>query len=905
MAIHVASVLVAVTIATCIVQSADGATKLADETISAGSWDFIVVGAGTGGSLCAARLADSGAEVLLLEAGGWDDPQLYDRPNKYGKGKDGVWHYPTRLSGSLSVNNADGLRHAVLAGKIMGGTSSIHGDVYDRPPFAEFEARGMPAWDETTVRSAFQRIEKDLELNWLGDSPSDLPNMLGWFWQTLASGFGVTDYVQQNSDGSKIGLSTGWLRYLSCSSPVLADCKRRTSYANFVAPRNTSSITVFDNAAVSHVLMHEGQAVGVEVARHGVVHKIFALRAVVLAAGAIGTPQILMRSGVGDPLELQGLGVPVRVPNREVGQGLADHLAHYSWLVLIGDWDNVIKDGSCDEKERFNVFLDSSALGDEGRGEIDAEIRFLVGCNRSRRTIDVGVEAILLNPESRGRVMMQSSDPEALPVVEFPPIWESDFDRLEAIIAKLATVIDTPPESLTSQYGVGLSESIRKTAYLYQHMCCSARAAPAGFPGVCDENLRVRGVGGLYVADASGLPFLPSAHTSSGALLVAELASQHAVAHAAPRSMPALAVFGALSAVPTSASPSEARETKFPRGALPVADRPASQLMPFRSMVPEVMLATGVSGPSRYQLVALPLVGLGTGTLKLDRVEGAVATFLHFGGRHIDTASMYDNYKEIRKGIESSGLENRSEVVFTVKMMPLGFDFVRQAVGAAIKELGTAYLDIGLLHWPGDVTSGKLLHDAPLPTCVESGTRKLASVGASHHGATSWRRCRAESYAALLLEFAEGRVRAVGVSNFAAFHLDEMAAMGYAPPAVHQMEMHPLLHDNRLLHRHSLEGVHVQAYGCLGGKHTGAYLLNDLSVNKIAQRNNLTAAQVLMRWALHRGVSVIGGGSTEQHIKENMELFSFELASSDIEHLSLTPVERMRRSYGPEPEEIL
>merc|ERR1719464_1533716 len=154
-------------------------------------------------------------------------------------------------------------------------------------------------------------------------------------------------------------------------------------------------------------------------------------------------------------------------------------------------------------------------------------------------------------------------------------------------------------------------------------------------------------------------------------------------------------------------------------------------------------------------------------------------------------------------------------------MMPLGRDYVQQAVAQALQELGVGRLAVALLHWPGDVPSGKLQHGAPLPACA-------AEEGGS------WRRCRVESYAALLGEQAEGRVGAVGVSNFAIRHLDDLAAERHSPPAVHQMELHPLWHDDALLERTQRDATQVQAYGCLGSVMTGATLLRQEGFQKIA-----------------------------------------------------------------------
>jgi len=298
--------------------------------------------------------------------------------------------------------------------------------------------------------------------------------------------------------------------------------------------------------------------------------------------------------------------------------------------------------------------------------------------------------------------------------------------------------------------------------------------------------------------------------------------------------------------------------------------------------------------------VMLPLAGLGTGTLPQERITGAVATFIRRGGRHLDTAVMYDNYAELRAGVVASGLEDRSSLVVTWKVMPLGRDYVNKAVDTALKELGVESLDLALLHWPGDITSGKLMHGKPIPDCV-SKESDPASGGAVH----SWQACRRESYAALLEERKAGRIRAVGVSNFAAKHLDDFASEGLEPPAVHQMEIHPLWHDDDMLVRARRDGTIIQGYGCLGGKHTGATLLRNEGFRKISLQTNKSPAQVLLRWAVQRGASVIAGGSSEKHIGDNLDIFDFELNPTQMDFMDSIDPDAMKRMYGPAPEEIL
>lgn len=848
----------------------------ADEPEGAAIWDFIVVGAGTGGGLAAGRLAAAGASVLLLEAGKWDPPEFY-KVNYKRNVRANLWAHPARLPGRLTVQNDPDMRQKVVVGHLMGGTSAIHNDVYDRPPNREFEYKGIRSWDEATVKDAYKRIEEDLNFTWMGEENlDDVPDAQFWVIDKLLASMPLEHHAQAPRGGAKGGLSVGWWMYRSCepgvSTPSLnnPNCRRHTSYSDFVGDRNaTVRPTTLDGALAARVLLEGTEAVGVEVLRRGKLHEAFARYGVALAAGALGTPKVLAVSGIGDPLELQRLGVPVRVANREVGQGLSDHLATYTWFMIRGADEELLQGENCKHGEKFNIFFNTSGPPTGGDGPVDAEIRFFTDCNVTRKTIDFGVEAVLLSPESHGRVFVPSVRPEDPAIVDFPALWESDYDRLEALLMRFGEALGLGPKDLISDKGETLSESVRAKSYLYQHFCCSARVAPDGQPGVCDERLRVRGVGGLYVADASALPFLPSGHTSAAALLVAELATRTALeafSAGERRSLPPRAAEGA---------------GRGARAALVEAAEDARGFTP----PPKRLLQV----PAGTAAVELPLVGLGTGTIRAHRVAAAVASFLRLGGRHLDTAVMYDNYATIRAGIEDSDVAP-SEVVVTGKMMPLGGQAVRDAISGALAGLGRARLEIALLHWPGDVPGGKLLHGAALPPCVEEGG--------------SWARCRRESYAALLEEQRAGRVGAVGVSNFALKHLDELAALGYAAPAVHQLELHPHWRPDDLLLRSEHEGTQVQAYGCLGGAHTGAVLLRQEGFQKIAARRGITPAQVLLRWAVQLGASVLTGGSSDAHLQENMRLFDFSLEEEEMDFMGSNAPEAMKKMYGPEPSEI-
>eukprot|EP00929_Paragymnodinium_shiwhaense_P019959 TRINITY_DN13440_c0_g1_i1.p1 TRINITY_DN13440_c0_g1~~TRINITY_DN13440_c0_g1_i1.p1 ORF type:complete len:908 (-),score=176.21 TRINITY_DN13440_c0_g1_i1:470-3193(-) len=893
--------------------------ELASSALSGASddgpiWDFIVVGAGTGGALCAARLAEytpGGATVLLLEAGMWDDPSHYAAgPSTRG---DRIWEYPSRLPPRVTIHSHN--RKAYAGGKGLGGSSQVHGDVYNRQPLREWEYLGYPEWSEQRVRDAYTKIEADMHLSWLGDnSLDDVPDPQYMVLEKMISKLPVRYYIPKYKSGPAMtdpaggGAATGWWFYRTCTGDG-ADrkCRRHTSYSDLVAGRNgsTNAVETLPDSLVTRVLFDddEQEAVGVEVLRHGRRHEAYASRAVILAAGALGTPKILMLSGIGDPYELQRLGIDVRVANREVGQGLEDHLATGTWFMMSADKETMLdqwaKGPECEDKERFNVFFNISGQ-QGGDGPVEAELRFLTGCNLTREpmpTVDFFIESVLLHPESRGRVVLTSPNPQALPTIEFPPIWEKDFTRLEQLLTRVAEAMELQPDDMAASSGFSLHESVRRDSYLYQHMCCSSRAAPLGQPGVCDMDLRVRGVGGLYVADASGLPTLPSAHTSSAVLLAAELAARHAAFHAPLRRTLKTFQDGSAHHGRAALFSNEVQEAAAAR--IPTVEIPYYQHKDMQVGNETAADVLGGGRSSRAGSTTVSQIALGTGTIAEQRVAGAVTDFLREGGRHLDLAQMYDNYASVRAGMEASGLGQAEHVALSWKVMPLGAAHIQQAVAEALKELKRERLDVAMLHWPGDISTGKLLRGAPLPPCA---TRLP-------EGNVSWMRCRLDSYMALMKERDAGRVGAVGVSNFAVKHLDDLQQAGLPAPAIHQLEMHPFWIDVAVLERSAQDGTPVMAYGCLGGAHTGATLLRGIGFKKIAQaaseraKRTVTPAQVLLRWGVQQGAVVVTGGSSEAHIKQNLQIFDFDLIVPEMEFMG-SPGELVK-SYGPHPEEIL
>ena len=268
--------------------------------------------------------------------------------------------------------------------------------------------------------------------------------------------------------------------------------------------------------------------------------------------------------------------------------------------------------------------------------------------------------------------------------------------------------------------------------------------------------------------------------------------------------------------------------------------------------VPNVTLNNGVE---------IPQLGFGVFQIKpADTVE-AVQAALGIGYRHIDTAEMYGNEREVGEAIARSDLD-RSEVFVTSKLNNnnLGFDAALRAFDQTLAALGTDRVDLFLIHWP-------------LPTV----------------------RDYVETWKALETLYAEGRARAIGVSNFQPDHLRRVLDETEIVPAVNQIEVHPYLTQEKLLAFDAEHGIVTEAWSPIA---QGA-VLDDPVVREVADAHGRTPAQVVLRWHVQRGSIVFPKSVNPKRMAENFALFDFELPAADLERLS--GLDRGERT-GPDPD---
>ncbi|WP_433612262.1 aldo/keto reductase [Prescottella agglutinans] len=270
--------------------------------------------------------------------------------------------------------------------------------------------------------------------------------------------------------------------------------------------------------------------------------------------------------------------------------------------------------------------------------------------------------------------------------------------------------------------------------------------------------------------------------------------------------------------------------------------------------VPNVTLDNGV---------VMPQLGFGVFQVPDDETTAAVTNALESGYRSIDTAAIYSNERGVGRAIAASGLP-REELFVTTKLWneDQGYDRTLAAFDTSLDKLGLDYVDLYLIHWP-----------------------------------TPARNLFVETYRALEMILSDGRARAIGVSNFQVPHLEQLMEHTGITPAVNQVELHPALQQGELRAFHARHGIATEAWSPLA---QGA-ILGDEAMTKIAAAHGVTPAQVALRWHIQTGNIVIPKSVTPVRIRENVDVFGFELTDADM--AALASLDRGLRT-GPDPDTL-